>query len=66
MKAEGEDRMVGGEKKDTGIGGRERKTSLCRGEEEAGGGVEKEIWKDRRKPHKQEESRVLAGVKTPT
>lgn len=52
MEAKGEDRMVGGEK-EMGIGGRERKTSLCRGEEEAGGGgAEKEIWKHRRKQHK--------------
>lgn len=47
MEAEGEDRMVGGDTKDTG---RERKTRFCRGEEEAGGGAEKEMWKHRRKP----------------
>lgn len=53
MEAKGEDRMVGGEK-EMGIGRRERKTSLCRGEEEAGGGggAEKEIWKHRRKQDK--------------
>lgn len=63
MKAEGEDRMVGGGKKDTGIGGRERKT---RGGGRRGGGAEKKIRKHGRKPHKQEDPRVLLGVKTPT
>lgn len=52
--------MVG---KEQGISGRERKTSICREEEEAWGGVaaEKEMWKHTRKQHKQGEARVLVG-----
>lgn len=56
-----EERTVGREQ---GISGRESKTSLCWEEEEGGGGVgaEKEIWKQRRKQHMQEEARALVGV----